>query len=119
MSTIRQQRTAERIRTILTELFLREMRDPRLQAVTVTDVTIDRELQYADIYVSALGDEAREDEVMAGLVSASGFLRRELGAQLRLRNVPQLHFHWDALLAQAEHMDYILDQLALDAEEEE
>ena len=67
MSKIRQQRTAEQIRTILSELFLRELRDPRVHGLTITEVKIDRELQSADIYVGALGDDAREEEVMAGL----------------------------------------------------
>ncbi len=49
MSTVRQQRTAEQIRTTLSQLLLLEMKDPRLQGVTITRVTIDRELQYADI----------------------------------------------------------------------
>ena len=72
MSKIRQQRTAEQIRIILSELMLRQMRDPRLQDLTITDVTIDRELQYADVYVNALGDDARETEVMAALHGCMG-----------------------------------------------
>ncbi len=118
MSRIRQERTAERIREILSELLLRELRDPRLQAITVTDVHIDRELQVANVYVSALGDDAREEEVMAGLRSASGFLRRQVGHSLRLRSVPQLQFHWDPLLAQAAQIDEILDRLDIPEEEE-
>jgi ribosome-binding factor A len=49
MSKIRQKRTADHIQTILSELLIRDMRDPRLQGLTITDVRIDRELQYADI----------------------------------------------------------------------
>lgn len=120
MSKIRQQRTAEQIRTILSELFLRELRDPRVHGLTITEVKIDRELQSADIYVSALGDDAREEEVMAGLKSASGFLRRELGQALHLRTVPMLHFHWDPSLSQAEHIHQLLDNLSeMDAGSEE
>ncbi len=112
MSKIRQQRTAEQIRTILSELFLRELRDPRVQGLTILEVKIDRELQSADIYVSALGNDNREEEVMAGLKSASGFLRHELGQVLRLRTVPMLHFHWDPSLSQAEHIHQLLDGLS-------
>lgn len=118
METVRQRRTAEKIRTKLSQLFLLEMKDPRLQGVTVTRVTIDRELQYADIYVQALADDERQDEVMEGLDKASGFLRRELGQILRLRNVPQLHFHWDPSLAHADHINRLLDELYIPAEEE-
>ncbi len=111
MSKIRQQRTAEQLRIIFSELFLRELSDPRLHGLTVTDVKIDRELEHADIYVSALGDESREDEVMKALSSAEGFLRRELAGRVRMRKVPQLHFHWDATLAQMQEVESILDNL--------
>jgi ribosome-binding factor A len=94
------------------------MKDPRLQGITVTRVTIDRELQYADIYVHALGEEEREDEVTEALESASGFLRHQLGQNLRLRHVPILHFHWDPSLAHAEHINQLLDNLDIPAEEE-
>ena len=119
MSKIRQQRTAEQIRIILSELVLRHMRDPRLQDLTITDVTIDRELQYADIYVNALGDDAREEEVMAALKGAKGYFRRELAGRLDLRTVPQLHFHWDPTFAHAEHIGQLLDSLDIPTESEE
>ncbi len=111
MSKIRQQRTAEQLRIVFSELFLRELSDPRLHGLTVTDVKIDRELEHADIYVSALGDESREDDVMKALGSAEGFLRRELAGRVRLRKVPQLHFHWDSTLAHMQEVESILEKL--------
>ncbi len=111
MSKIRQQRTAEQLRVVFSELFLRELSDPRLHGLTVTDVKIDRELEHADIYVGALGDESRKNEVMEALGSAEGFLRRELSGRVRLRKVPQLHFHWDTTLANIQEVESILDNL--------
>jgi ribosome-binding factor A len=122
MSKIRQQRTAGQIKIILSQLVLRDIRDPRLQDLTITDVTIDRELQYADVYINALGDESREDEVMAALEGATGYLRRELASRLTLRTVPILHFHWDPTLAHAERINQLLDSLdipAADGEQED
>lgn len=119
MNKIRQGRIEERIRSIMGELFLRQLRDPRLHGVTITDVKVDRELQFADLYVSALGDENRQTEVMAGLKSAVGFLRREIAGVLQLRTMPILRFHWDPLLAQAEQINRILDQLDIPPAEEE
>lgn len=119
METVRQKRTAERIRTTLSQLLLLEVKDPRLQGLTVTRVTIDRELLYADIYVHALAEDEREEEVMDALESASGFFRRELGqSSLRLRHVPYLHFHWDPSLAHADHINELLDTLYIPEEEE-
>lgn len=119
MSKIRQQRTAEQLRIIFSELFLRELSDPRLHGLTVTDVKIDRELEHADIYVSALGDESREAEVMSALSSAEGFLRRELAGRVRLRKVPQLHFHWDYTLAHMQEVESILENLDIPPAEDD
>lgn len=119
MSKIRQQRTAEQLRVIFSELFLRELSDPRLHGITVTDVQIDRELEHADIYVSALGDESRENDVMAALSSAEGFLRRELSGRIRLRKVPQLHFHWDPTLAHIQEVESILNSLDIPPADDE
>jgi ribosome-binding factor A len=119
MSEIRQRRTAEQIKTILSTLVLRDMRDPRLQDLTITVVRIDRELQYADIFVNALGDESRKDEVMDALIGAKGYLRRELAGRLDVRTVPQLHFHWDPTLAHAQRIDQLLESLNIPAEIEE
>ena len=115
--SIRRQRVEGRIRAILGEMLLREVRDPRLQNVTVTEVSLDPELLYADVYVNALGEEQRSPEVLAGLARANGFLRRQVGRRLRLRVVPELHFHWDALLEQGARMDDLINSLDIPPEE--
>lgn len=118
MSKIRQQRTADQIQLILSELSHRHLSDPRLQDLTITKVTIDRELEHADVYVNALGDESRQEEVMAALQKASGFLRRELSDRIRLRVVPQLHFHWDYSLIHTDEVNEILNRLHIPPEDE-
>jgi ribosome-binding factor A len=100
-----------RIRQILSELLIREVSDPRLHGLTVTEVTLDREFMFADVYINALGDEARRDEVMDSLKRASGFLRRETGKRIRLRNTPALQFHWDTTLDRAEHINQLAESL--------
>ena len=117
--TLKQDRMAERIQVILSELLLREISDPRLQNITVTEVKTDPEIMLADIYVSALGDESREEEVMAGLDRAKGFLRRELGKRITTRNTPDLHFHWDHTLERGEHINQVLDSLVIPPAEPE
>jgi ribosome-binding factor A len=118
VSKIRQKRTADQIQNILSELVLRELRDPRLHDLTITDVTIDRELQYADVYVNALGDETRQEEVMAALQKASGFLRHEIAGRVRLRTVPHLQFRWDPTFANADRIDRLLSDLDIPAPSE-
>ena len=111
MSKVRQERTAEQIQVILSELFLREVSDPRLAGVTITQVLIDRELQHANIYVNALGDDEREQEVMDGLEHASGFLRSQIAQRLPLRSAPFVHFHWDPRLRYVDEVNSLLDSL--------
>jgi ribosome-binding factor A len=109
--SIKQDRMAERIQAILSELLLREVADPRLQKVTITAVKLDPELMFADVYVNALGDESRQDQVLAGLGRAKGFLRREVGKRVRLRNMPELIFHWDETLERGERIHRLISEL--------
>ncbi len=111
--TIKQERAAHLIQNILSALFMTEVTDPALEGITVTEVKVDRELEYADVYVHALGDESRREEVMAGLERAAGYLRRELAARVRFRNTPVLHFHWDVALEHGERIDSLLASLNL------
>lgn len=115
MSSVKKNRMNDLIREILSELLLREVSDPRLHRVTVTDVRLDNELMFATVYVNALGDETREVQVLEGLKHASGFLRREVGKRIRLRHTPELHFRWDKTLEQGERMNQILDKLDIPA----
>ncbi|MDE6881063.1 MAG: 30S ribosome-binding factor RbfA [Oscillospiraceae bacterium] len=84
---------------------LRTLKDPRLQSglLTVTHVDTTSDLRYAKIYVSAL-DKSQERDMMRGLRSASGYLRRELGAALRLRYTPELQFIADDSIEQGAHI---------------
>ncbi len=111
--TLKQERMADRIREILSGLLLLEVTDPALHDITVVEVVLDQELEYADVYVNALGNEERQGEVMAGLKRANGFLRRELGKRIKLRRTPVLNFHWDITLSRGEAIEQALDRLEL------
>ncbi len=112
-SGIRLQRIADRIRQELSEMLIREISDPRLHMVYVTDAKVDKELAYADIYVSAVEGAARSEEVLSGLESASGFIRRTLAGRVELRAFPRLRFHWDPTPEHADHIEQILSDLRL------
>lgn len=116
--SIKQGRMSDRIRQILSDLLLREVYDPRLQGVTITEVKLDAELMFAKIYVNALGDEGRKDDVLAGLRRAHGFLRRELGKRIRLRNTPDLLFFWDETLSRGERLNQLIADLEIPAAED-
>ena len=114
--SLKRERMSERIHQILSQLLLREIADPRLQDVTITEVSLDPELMFAKVYVSAMADENREREVMKGMRRARGYLRREVGKRIRLRHTPELHFHWDNTLAQADRINAIIASLDIPAE---
>lgn len=84
---------------------LRTLKDPRLQngLVTVTHVDTTSDLRCCKVYVSAL-DKSQEADVMKGLKSAAGYLRRELGAAVQLRYTPQLQFVADDSIQQGAHI---------------
>ena len=110
-SGIRLQRIAVRIRQELSEMLIREISDPRLQQIFVTDVKVDRELAYADVYVSAVEGTARSAEVLEGLESAGGFIRRTLAGRVELRAFPRLRFHWDPTPESADRIEKALAEL--------
>lgn len=110
-SPLRQKRVADRIQEEISTLIQREMNDPRLALVTVTRVNIDRELEHANVFVSTVGDEARQKEVMRVLDGAKGFIRREVGRRVQLRYTPLLVFHWDPGLEKVEQVGRMLDEL--------
>jgi len=111
-SPMRLKRIQDRIRQDLSELLLFKMQDPRLSGVSVTDVRVDRELAYASVYVSSLAGSESADEILAGLESAKGFLRRELSQRAQLRYFPQLRFYWDPTPERADHIEKLLDQIS-------
>jgi ribosome-binding factor A len=110
-SGIRLQRIADRIRQVLSETLIREISDPRLQQIYITDVKLDKELAYADVFVSAVEGVSRSADVLAGLESASGFLRRTLASRIELRTFPRLRFHWDVTPENADRIEKILADL--------
>jgi ribosome-binding factor A len=117
MSKRYQRRVADLVRTHLTDLLERKTNDPRLQMVTITDVAVTPDAARADVHFSVLGGDEAQAEARAGLESASGWLRRELGHRLRLRNTPRLAFHYDPSLERGEHIASILDELGLSEED--
>ena len=110
-SGTRLQRIADRIRQELSEMLIREISDPRLKQIYITDVKVDKELAYADIYVSAVEGVSRSKDVLGGLESASGFVRRTLASRVDLRAFPRLRFHWDMTPENADHIEKILSEL--------
>ncbi len=104
MATNRINRINEEIQKELSSLF-RELKDPRVQGgmVTVTHVDTTSDLRYCRVFVSVL-DKTQEKDVLKGLKSAAGYLRRELGQAVKLRYTPELQFTADDSIEQGAHI---------------
>lgn len=113
-SKIRLKRISDRIRDDMATLLVTEVQDPRLMGVSVTDVKVDRELAFADVYVSAVEGRERSKEILDGLHSAASYLRRALAARVDLRVFPRLRFHWDPTPERADHIEKILASIRTD-----
>jgi ribosome-binding factor A len=118
MSKKYQRRVSDMVRAHLMDLLERKANDPRLHMVTLTDVIVTGDAARADVHFSVLGGPEAQAEALEGLRSAAGWLRRELGQRLRLRNTPQLVFYHDPSLERGEHIASILDELNLGDEQE-
>jgi ribosome-binding factor A len=104
-------RIAERIRQDLSTILIMKSLDPRLAGLSVTDVTVDRELAFAEVYVCALDGVTNAEAYLGALEHAQGFLRSELAQRIQLRVFPKLRFHWDPTLEKAEVIEGILNTL--------
>ncbi len=110
-SKVRLEKIEDRFKQEISELLIREINDPRLHQVFITDVDVDRELAFADIYVSAVEGASRSAEILDGFKHATGFLRRALAARIDLRSMPRLRFHWDPTPENADHIERLLIEL--------
>ena len=99
---------------------LGSVKDPRVSGsfVSITAVDCSADLKYAKIYVSVMGNDDAEKDVIAGLKSASGFLRGRLASTLNLRLTPELTFIGDSSIKHGAHINDLLKQISTDNSEE-
>jgi len=114
VSKSRATRIAERIREELAAILIMKSMDPRLAGISVTDVTVDREMAFAEVYVCALEGMQASQPYLAALEHAQGFLRSELARRVELRAFPRLRFHWDPTFERAEHIERLITSLHQD-----
>lgn len=99
----RTRRVGQQIQREIALILQREVKDPRIGMVTVSDVEVSRDLNYAKIYVTFLqleNDAERIKEGLQGLTEAAGYIRSLLGSAMRLRVVPELRFYYDQTLVE-------------------
>lgn len=107
----RSDRVGDEIRKVVADLLQNRIKDPRLPAMaSVTEVRVSRDLSHANIYVSVMGDDEEKKNCSAALNSAAGFIRREIGARVRLRSVPDIHIMVDDSIERGIRMSRLIDE---------
>ena len=113
MTTRRIARLNDAFREEISDLLLRQVKDPRLTGfITITRVETSADLSHARVYVSVMGSEEDRNEAMRGLEAAASFLRREIGHRVSLRRAPELRFHRDDSIEQGARVLDLLDEVA-------
>ncbi|PIQ81660.1 MAG: ribosome-binding factor A [Candidatus Omnitrophica bacterium CG11_big_fil_rev_8_21_14_0_20_64_10] len=113
--SLRTDRVSQAVKQEVADILQKELKDPRVGFVTVTRVDVTPDLRQAHIYFSVIGEKTlRETE--AGLKSAAGFVRTELGRRLRLRVTPELFFKYDKTIEQNIRMSKLLDEIREEGE---
>ena len=109
-SNNRKRRIAEEIRKIVSTMLINGIKDPRINSlVSVTDVEVTSDLSYAYIYVSILGGD--EESTLDGLKSACGYIRREVGKNIKIRHTPEIIFKIDDSLLKGMYMDELIKKV--------
>jgi ribosome-binding factor A len=107
----RAERVGDLLKEELSELLLRDVKDPRIGFVTITGVWVSADLRHARVYVVTHETGEGQERILQGLQSARGYLRGELGRRLHLRYIPDLSFFVDETLEQGFRIDEILKSL--------
>ena len=103
------------IRSELSSMLQRQVKDPRLGTfITVTEVSTSPDLRFARVYVTSMADEEERRQTLAGLAAAAGFFRSELAKRLSIRRVPEFTFEWDDSIERGARLLKLLDEVATD-----
>ena len=112
----RTERLSEQVRRELSELIRREIKDPRVGMMSITDVRVSRDLSHAKVYITRIGSPEDRDPAVEALNHAAGFLKRELGRSMHTRSVPNLRFQYDTAVEEGARMETLIDRaIASDA----
>lgn len=114
--TRRTRQVGELLREELTDIIRRDVKDPRVGFMSITQVEVPTDLRSARVFVSVLGTEEERSATLTALRSAAGYIRRQLKPRLRMRQIPELDFRDDRSMEHAQQIAETLRQLDQDRE---
>lgn len=107
----RTDRVSEEMKKEVSAIIQNELKDPRLpKMISVTTAEVTRDLRYAKIFISVLGDENDKKNAIQGLKSAAGFIRREIGQRLKLRYTPEILFELDNSIERGVYLNKLINE---------
>ena len=115
----RSERVADLIQKEISEMLMRSIKDPRIGFVTITRVSVTEDCRSAKIYYSVMGTAAEKEESLKGLMSAKGYIRKELGRRVSLRYIPEIVFQFDPSIEYAIHLEEVIQHLRGEGEKDE
>lgn len=104
----RSERVAGQLRRELAQLIQQEVKDPAIGFISLSDVEVTRDLSHAKVFITVFESDKAESTLTA-LKGAAGYLRRRLAQEMRMRSIPELHFHHDASVETGQRMDSLID----------
>jgi ribosome-binding factor A len=106
----RPDKVAHQLKAEISDIVSRELHDPRVGFVTITSVRVSQDLSHARVYVSVFGSAQQQKDSVNALNHAAGFIRREVGARMRLRKSPELVFTFDESVEQGARMNQLIEE---------
>ncbi|MFP4021937.1 MAG: 30S ribosome-binding factor RbfA [Halanaerobium sp.] len=111
MANKRAVRVGELLKEEISQIVLREMKDPRIGFVSVTDVEVSGDLRHAKVFISVYGTDKEKEETLEGLQQAQGFVRKLVGERVKIHHTPEIIFRYDDSIENGVHISEIIKDL--------
>ncbi len=117
MSRNRKRRLSELLKEEISDIILKEVKDPRIGFVSITDVELSGDLRHAKIFFSIIGDQDERDDTLAGLKKATGFIRKLVGERITIYHIPELVFKYDDSIEHGIHISNLIKEVRKEEKE--
>ncbi|MFN2364707.1 MAG: 30S ribosome-binding factor RbfA [Halarsenatibacteraceae bacterium] len=111
MTRNRKRRLSELLKEEISDIILKEVKDPRIGFVSVNDVELTGDLRQAKVFVSVIGDQTERDDTMDGLKKATGFIRKLVGERITVYHTPELEFKYDDSIEHGIHISNLIKEV--------
>jgi len=111
MANKRAIRVGELLKEEISQIVLREMKDPRIGFVSITDVEVSGDLRHAKVFISVYGDDKEKEETLEGLQQAQGYVRKLVGERVKIHHIPEIIFRYDDSIENGVHISKLIKDL--------